>query len=151
MTLSDNSLWRFALTVYEPTRPLLLEWQDARGAHVNDILWLAHASYRGVGVDWRRWHRVERGKPRALLRRVRRLRLERRRGDPARDRLLAWELALEGIDITLLAHCLDNGDHPEDGDIRLMARHWGVPSPDLTAVVERLVRVFTDQSRAGNT
>lgn len=150
MFLPDNPLWTFALTVYEPTRPLLLEWQNTRDAHVNDILWLAYARCRGVGVDWRLWHRVEQGRPRALLRRVRALRLCAQQGEPGRSRLLEWELAFEGIDITMLAECLDTGHRLAERDIKRLAHHWRAPPPDLTALIERLVRVFTHRSRHGN-
>lgn len=136
--VNNNPLWRFALEVYPEAKPTLLEWQDRHGAHVNDILWLAHALNEGVAVDWTRWRRVETGKPRELLRRIRRLRQRMRSSEPERKLALTWELELEAIDLCLLHSCLNRQRTLSRTDIDRLARIWSVKEPALTVLIEQL-------------
>lgn len=136
--VNNNPLWRFALEVYPEAKPILLEWQDRHGAHINDILWLAYALNEGVAVDWQGWRQVEAGKPRELLHRVRRLRQRMMPPEPERKLALAWELELEAIDLRLLHSCLNRQRTLSRRDIDRLARIWNVKEPALTALIEQL-------------
>lgn len=135
---NNNPLWRFALEVYPEAKPILLEWQDLHGAHVNDILWLAYALNEGVAVDWQGWRLVEAGKPRELLRRVRRLRQCMKPPQPERKHALALELELEAIDLRLLNSCLNRRRTLGRSDMATLARIWNVKEPALAALIEQL-------------
>ncbi|GGX47377.1 DUF2390 domain-containing protein [Saccharospirillum salsuginis] len=123
-SLNHHPLWRFALDVYPRAQSSLLHWQDSYGIHVNDLLLLAFARDRDQGLDLGRWYRIETGRPRALLRRVRRLRYRLNRDDPRRDAALRWELQLEQIDLALLAECLDENGTDMPRSAARLARHW---------------------------
>lgn len=137
-SLNRQSLWRFALDVYPRAKTELLHWQDNYGLHVNDLLLLAFARRRDTGIDLETWYRIERSRPRRLLRRVRRLRYGYERDDPRRKTALDWELLLERIDLALLAECLHStGKDSRDG-ARRMARYWRLEEVRVRAWLERI-------------
>lgn len=141
--LNRNDLWRFALDVYPHAKSDLLSWQDTYGIHINDLLLLAFAHHRRIGVDLSTWVRIECARPRSLLRRVRRIRYRLDREDPARPLALEWELLLERIDLTLLSECLDATGVASERAAAHMARHWNLAG----AWVEAWMETVSDMAR----
>lgn len=136
----EGALWTFALNVYPEYKTTLLDWQR-RGASVNDLLMLAYAERRGLGVDWPGWRAVAAGRPRSLLQRVRSIRFALPRQDPRRPLALRHELALERWDLALLEDCLlaDGGLAVETALARL-SRLWGLEAEALNILVQRLAQ-----------
>lgn len=141
-TLTTHPLWRFALAIYPQAKPDLLHWQDAYGVHVNDLLWLAYARSQDQRLDIPLWARIEQGRPRQLLRRVRRVRYKLDRDDPIRESALEWELGMEQIDLALLSECL----HPQGMDWRIgvgvIARHWQLDESQVAGWANSLVTLW---------
>lgn len=141
MTSSAADLWQFALTVYADHQDQLLHWQG-RGAGVNDLLLLAFARRHRLGLKPDLWQRVDRGRPRQLLRRLRHYRFKLDRHDPQRRPALDWELALEQWDLALLADCLSSkAALSADSALAVCCRHWQIAEGDcqaLNALVQRL-------------
>jgi len=140
MTSLGPTLWDFALAVYPDHKESLLHWQH-KGASVNDILLCGFAIKHQWRLDWSTWLRVETGRPRALLRRVRQHRFQLAPGEPTRPLALQWELVLEQWDLALLADCLDQ----QDGSVRAeqavdrLCHYWQLTKTQpLHQLVQRL-------------
>ena len=137
-SLNTHPLWHYALDVYPRSQSSLLYWQDTYGIHVNDLLLLAFARDSEQELDLRRWYRIETGRPRALLRRVRRLRYRLQRADPRREAALRWELMWEQIDLALLAECLVSSGADIHRSAARMARHWRLDKQEVVAWVRTI-------------
>ena len=134
------ALWDFALSVYPSYKETLLNWQD-KGASVNDILLCGFAMKHQWQLDWSAWLAVENGRPRQLLRRVRKHRFQLAGNHPTRALALELELALEQWDLALLADCLDreNISVTADGAVAALCQHWQITKTQaLRQLVQRL-------------
>jgi len=137
-SLNNHPLWHFALDVYPRVQSSLLHWQDTYGIHVNDVLLLAYARDHDQRLNLGRWYRIECGRPRALLRRVRQLRYRLSHDDPRRDAALRWELMWEQIDLALLAECLGETGTDMPRSAASMARYWLLDEHDFVAWVRTI-------------
>ncbi|WP_108125711.1 DUF2390 domain-containing protein [Saccharospirillum mangrovi] len=134
------ALWDFALAQYPHFKEPLLHWQHL-GAGVNDLLLLGFAHQQRLNIEPAIWRRIDAGRPRTLLRRLRGFRFSLSKDNPVRPGILRWELEMERWDLALLSGCLvlHNQGIGSEQMLDVCCKQWHITKdPALNLLVQRL-------------